>query len=134
MTTPLLELHSMISLEHLPTFANFNFHPRCTKMYRPKIHCVKNFDLQFFLKDLNTALFNLDFQNQNNSDINITCNNFTLTFNNILYQHAPLRFASRKETHSFHKPWLTKGLLNLSLKRMLCIKKCHQQTTHTFDP
>jgi len=32
-------------------------------------------------------------------------------FDSILDQHSPLRFASRKETRSFHKPWLTKGLL-----------------------
>ena len=71
--------------------------------------CLKNFDLPSFLEDLNTALFDLDFHNQNNSDINITCNNFILMFNTILDQHATLRFASRKETRSFHKPWLTKG-------------------------
>jgi len=96
---------------HLPIFASFNFHPKCAKKYRPKIRCLKNFDLPSFLEDLNTALFDHDFHNQNNSDINITCNNFILMFNNILDQHAPLRFASRKETRSFHKPWLTKGLL-----------------------
>jgi len=58
-------------------------------MYRKvqaKIRCLKNFDLSF-LEDLETALFNLDFHNQNNSDINITCNNFTLMFNNILDKH-----------------------------------------------
>ena len=71
----------------------------------------------FFLEDLNTALLNLDFHNQNNSDINITCNNFNLMFNNILNQYAPLMFASRKETRSFHKPWLNKVLLTSVSKK-----------------
>jgi len=109
--------------DYLPIFANFNFHPKCAKKYRPKIRCLKNFDLPSFLEDLNTALFDLDFHNQNNSDINITCNNFILMFNNILDQHAPLRFASRKETRSFHKPWLTKGLLTSISKKNALYKK-----------
>jgi len=48
-----------------------------------------------------TLPFDLHFHNQN-SNINITCNNLFLGLNNILDQHAPLRFASRKETRSFH--------------------------------
>jgi len=102
--------------DHLSIFANFNFHPKCAKRYRPKIRCLKNFDLPSFLEDINTALFDLDFHNQD-SDINITCNNFILMFNNILDQHAPLRFASRKEIRSFHKPFLTKGLRTYISKR-----------------
>jgi len=27
--------------DHLPTFVNFNFHPKCAKKYRPKIRCLK---------------------------------------------------------------------------------------------
>ena len=83
----------------------------------------KNTDLPSFLEDLNTALFYLDFHNQDNSDINITCNNFILMFNNILDRHDPLRFASRKETCSFHKPWLTKGLLTSISKKNALYKK-----------
>jgi len=109
--------------DHLPIFANFNFHPKCAKTYRPKIRCLKNFDLPSFLEDLNTALVDLDFHNQNNSDINITCNNFILMFNNILDQHAPLKFASRKETRSFHKPLLTKSLLTSISKKNALYKK-----------
>jgi len=78
--------------DHLPTFANFNFHTKSAKKYRPKIRCLKNFDLPSFLEDLNTALFNFGFNN--NSDIKITCDNFIHMFNNIVYQHAPLKPAS----------------------------------------
>jgi len=109
--------------DHLPIFANFNFYPKCAKKYSPKNRCLENVDLPSFLEDLNTALFDLDFHNQSNSDINITCNNFILMFNNILDQHAPLRFASRKETRSFHKPWLTKGLLTSISKKNALYKK-----------
>jgi len=123
MTTPPLELHSMTSLTISFIFANFNFHLKCAKKYRPKIRCLKNFDLPSFLEDHNTAHFDLDFHNQNNSDINITCNNFILMFNNILDQHAPLTFAFRKETRSFHKPWLTKGLLTSIAKKNALYKK-----------
>jgi len=104
----------------------------CQK-YRPKIPCLKIFDLLSFLEDLNTALFDLDLQNQNNSDINITCNNFILMFNNILDQHAPLRFASGKETRSFHKPWLTNGLLTSVSKKNALYKKCYQQKPINFS-
>ena len=38
-------------------------------------------------------------------------------------QHAPLRFASRKETRSFNKPWLTKGLLTSISKKNALYKK-----------
>ena len=120
--------------DHLSIFANFNFHPKCAKKYRPKIRCLKHFDLPSFLEDLNAALFDLDFHNQNNSDINITCNNFVLMFNNILDQHAPLSFASRKETRSFKKRWLTKGLLTSISRKNALFKKCYQQTTHQFQP
>jgi len=109
--------------DHLPIFANFNFHSKCGKKYRLKIRCLKNVDLPSFLEDLNTARFDLDFHNQNNSDINITCNNFILMFDNILDQHTLLRFASRKETRSFHKPWLTKGLLTSISKKNALYKK-----------
>jgi len=49
--------------DHIPVFANFNFYPKCAKKYRPKIRCLKSFDLPSFLEDLNTALFDLDFHN-----------------------------------------------------------------------
>jgi len=97
-----------------------------------KIRCLKNFDLPSFLENHDTALFDLDFHNQNNSDNNITCKNFILMFNNILDQHAPFRFASRKETRSFNKPWLTKGFLTSISKKNALYKKCYQQTTHQF--
>jgi len=47
--------------DHLPIFANFNFHPKCAKKYRPKILCLKNFALPPFLEDFNTAFFILTF-------------------------------------------------------------------------
>jgi len=92
----------------------------------------KNFHLPSFLEDINTAIFNLDFHNQDNSDINIICNNFILMFINIIDQHV--RFASREEARSFHTPWLTKGLLTSLSKKNAFYKKCYQQTTREFQP
>jgi len=109
--------------DHLPTFANFNFHRKCAKKYRTKIHCLNNFEMPSFLEDLKTPLFNFDFHNPKNSDVNIICNNFILMFNNIPDQLAALRFASRKETRSFHKPWLIKGLLTSISKKNALYKK-----------
>ena len=121
MTAPPLELHSMTSLTISPFLQTLISIPNVPKNIDQKFAVDKNtkkkFDLPSFLEDLNTVLFYLDFHNKNNSDINITCNNFILMFNNILDQHAPLRFASRKETRSFHKPWLTKGLLTSISKK-----------------
>ena len=42
--------------DHLPTFANFNFHPKCAKKYRPKIRCLKILTCHLFWKIL-TLLF-----------------------------------------------------------------------------
>ena len=33
--------------DHLPIFANINFHPKCAKKYRPKIRCLKIFDFSY---------------------------------------------------------------------------------------
>jgi len=67
--------------DHLPTFANLNFQPKYAKKYRPKICCLKSFGLTSFLEDLNTDLYDLVLNNDR--DINTTCNNFILTFDNI---------------------------------------------------
>ena len=47
--------------DHLPIFANFNFHPKWAKKYRPKFRCLKNFDLPFFLEELTMLIFILTF-------------------------------------------------------------------------
>ena len=82
--------------------------------------------------DLNTVLFYLDFHNQNNSDINITCNNFILMFNKILMLPLGL-LPEKKLVPSTNLGW-PKVCEHLSLKRMHCIKKSYQQTTHQFQP
>jgi len=51
-------------------------------------------------------------------------------FNNIVDQHAPLNFASRKEIRFFYNPWLTKVLLiSISKKNAL-----YKNNLSTNDP
>jgi len=71
---------------------------------------LKNFDLPSFLEEVNTDIYSLNISN-NNSDVNNTCETFCSSFNDIVEQHGPYRLASRNEVHSYHKPWLNKGLL-----------------------
>ena len=94
--------------DHLPVFIKFSFIFTAYKNNRPKIRCLKNFNPEQFLLDLEENITKLP---SDNEDINHTCEEFVKTFNTTLDHHAPYCFASRKEQHTFQKPWLTKGIL-----------------------
>ena len=44
-------------------------------------------------------------------EIDTSFNNFLLTFNNLLQQHATLKKLPNKEIKTFKKPWITTGIL-----------------------
>ena len=54
---------------------------------------------------------------------NHTCEEFVKTFNTTLDHHAPYCFVSRKEQHTFEKPWLTKGILKSAGTKNKMFKK-----------
>jgi len=65
---------------------------------------MKHFDPTIFLSD-----FSLKLNNLNPDDVNTLSDEFVKVFNDTLDTHAPYRYASRKEQHSFNKPWLPKA-------------------------
>jgi len=83
------------------------------------------------LLDLEENIIKLPSDNEN---INHTYEGFVKTFNTALDQHAPYRFASRKEKHTFQKPWLTKGLLkSIGTKNKMFNKQIKSSNPHLIE-
>ena len=133
MTTPPLQLHSTTSLTISPVLQNFISIPNVTKNTDQKLAVQKILTWHLFWKILTLPFWSWLSKPKQQWYQN-ACNNFILMFNYIRDQHAPLRFASRKETRSFHKPWLIKGLLTSISKKNALHKNCYQQTTLQFRP
>ena len=72
--------------DHLPVFINFSFTFTAYTNNRPKIRCLKNFNLEQFLLDQEENITKLP---SDNEDINHTCEEFVKTFNTTLDHHAP---------------------------------------------
>ena len=90
----------------------------------------QTFDPGQFLLDLEENITKLP---SDNEDINHTCEEFVKTFNT-LDHHAPYRFASRKEQHTFQKPWLTKGILKSSgTKNKMFKKQIESSNPHLIE-
>jgi len=115
----MLELLLLIFLDHLPIFVNFNLHSP-THHFKPKFRCVKHFDPTIFGSDLSLNLNNL---NPEVDDVNIFRDEFVKICNDAFDMQAPYRYASRKEQHSFNKPWLTKSILTSIAKKNALYKK-----------
>ena len=116
--------------DHLPVFINFSFTFTACKNNRPKRRCLKNFNPEEFLLDLEENITKLP---SDNEDINHTCEEFVKTFNT-LDHHAPYRFASRKEQHTFQKPWLTTGILkSIGTKNKMFIKQIKSSNPHLMN-
>jgi len=117
--------------DHLPVFINFSFTFTTCKNNRPKIRCLKNFNPEQFLLDLEENITKLPVDNE---DINHTCEEFVKTFNTTLDRHAPYRFASRKEQHTYQKPWLTKGILkSVGTKNKMFKKQIKSSNPHLIE-
>ena len=86
---------------------------------------MKHFDPTIFVSDLSLKLNNL---NPEADDVNTLRDEFVKIFNDTLDTHAPYHYASRKEQHSFNKPWLTKGILTSIAKKNTLYRK--QLTTN----
>ena len=87
---------------------------------------MKHFDPNTFVTDLSHNLNNLS---PEASEVNTLSDTFVEVFSDILDKHAPYRSASRKEQHSFNKPWLTKGILTSIAKKNTLYRR--QLTTTT---
>jgi len=87
---------------------------------------MKHFDPNTFLTDLSHNPNNLNLEA---GEVNTLSDEFVKVFNDTLDKHAPYRYASRKEEHSFNKPWLTKGILTSIAKKNTLNRK--QLTTNS---
>ena len=57
-------------------------------------------------------------------EIDTSFNNFLLTFNNLLQQHAHLKKLSNKEIKTLKRPWITTGILKFIDKKNKIYRKC----------
>ena len=100
--------------DHLPAF----FIIPDTKSHltnKPKYkRCMKDFDLEDFLIDLQEKFSKIDFKSTNTS-VNNDVYSLTSIFKSTLDKHAPLTPMSRREKKLSDKPWITKGIL-ISIK------------------
>jgi len=94
--------------DHLPVFVNLKLHYPTQQKIKPKFRCMKHFDSNNFLTHLSHNLNNV---NPEAGDVNTLSDKFVKVFNDTLDEHAPYRYASRKEQRSFKKTWLTKDIL-----------------------
>ena len=91
----------------------------------------KKFNPEQFLLDLEENIIKLP---SDNEDINHRCEEFVKTFNTTLDHNAPQRFASRKEQHTFQKPWLTKGILkSIGTKNKMLKKPIKSSNPHLIE-
>ena len=68
---------------------------------------MKHFDPNTFLTDRSHNPKNV---NPESDGVNTLSNKFVKVFNDNRDNHAPYRYASRKQQCSFNKQWLTKGI------------------------
>ena len=73
-------------------------------------HNFKNFNEDLFDYKLNQINWNAILE-IDKKDIDTSFNNFFLTFNSLLQQHAPIKKLSNKEIKTLRKPWITSGIL-----------------------
>jgi len=111
--------------DHLLVFVNLKLHHPTQQKIKPKFRCIKQFDPNTFLTDLSHNLNNV---NPEAGEVNTLSDKFVKVFNDTLDKHAPYHYTSRKEQHSFNKPWLTKGILTSIAKKNTLYRK--QLTTN----
>jgi len=106
--------------DHLPVFVNLKLHHPTQQKIKPKFRCMKDFDPNTFLTDLNNNLNNV---NPEAGEVNTLSDKFVKVFNDTLDKHASYRYASRQKQRSFNKPWLTKGILTSIAKKNTLYRK-----------
>ena len=88
------------------------------------IRCMKNFNLENFLIDLEEALSPRNFNT--GSTVHNDFDQFIHIFQTIINKHAPLRKLSRREKQLQAKPWITRGLLTSIKNKNRMFRKCYK--------
>ena len=90
--------------DHLPTFFTAK-NTKCSYLYKTVFkHSMKNFKIEDYLLDLDSAFSSINITDLNKSNISQGVSNFTSTFNSVLDKHAPLTVLTRKEKRLQKKP------------------------------
>ena len=71
---------------------------------------MKNFKIEDYLLDLDSAFSSINITDLNKSNISQGVSNFTSTLNSVLDKHASLTVLTRKEKRLQKKPWITPGI------------------------
>ena len=109
--------------DHLPIFFLFSTSIN-RKSEKQIIRCMKNFNLENFLVDLEEALFPWNFNS--GSTVHDAFDEFIHIFQTIINEHAPLRKLSRREKQLQTKPWITRGLLTSIKNKNRMFRKCYK--------
>ena len=88
------------------------------------IRCMKNFNLENFLIDLEEALSPRNFNT--GSTVHNDFDEFIHIFQTIINKHAPLRRLSRREKQLQAKPWITRGVLTSIKNKNTMFRKCYK--------
>ena len=86
-------------------------------------HNFKNFNEDLFDYKLNQINWNAILE-IDKKDIDTSFNNFFLTFNSLLQQHAPIKKLSNKEIKTLRKPWITSRIIkSINKKKKMSSRK-----------
>ena len=109
--------------DHLPIFLLLSTSIN-RKAEKQIIRCMKNFNLENFLIDLEEALSPWNFNT--GSTVHNDFDEFIHIFQTIINKHAPFRKSSRREKQLQAKPWKTRGLLTSIKNKNRMFRKCHK--------
>jgi len=68
---------------------------------------MQQFSMENVLTELQITLSSMP----SREDVNSSLSTLLISFENVLYEHAPLKTLSKRHERIKSKPWLTKGLL-----------------------
>ena len=90
--------------DHLPTCAIINSFGGNNKFKSKMLRCMKTFEVEEFIVDLNCELQSCCNMNNQDTDVNEDVSRITETFMKTLNSHAPLTSMSRRERKLNEKP------------------------------
>ena len=88
--------------------------------------CMKSFDIEKFIFDLNDQILNTNHLISSDSNVNISVIKISEAFMNTLNKHAHCRCMSRREKKLNEKPWITRGILKSIKTKNRLFKFCYK--------
>ena len=88
--------------------------------------CMRNFNPELFLDDLNSKLHQIEENILIDNDIENNFQNFISFFFKLLNQHEPVKQLSRREKKLSKKPWITKGIYTSIKTKNRLFRACYK--------